>query len=57
MNENYKEIISKGYQLDVTTGAKNRGTMFLMKNGAVVHRAGPGCLNTPEPEISGWAAV
>ena len=37
MNENYKEIISKGYQLDVTTGAKNRGTMFLMKNGAVVH--------------------
>lgn len=38
MNENYETIISKGYQLDVTTGAKNKGTMFLMKNGAVLHR-------------------
>ncbi len=37
MNENYKAIISRGYQLDVTTGAKNKGTMFLMKNGAVLH--------------------
>lgn len=37
MNENYKEIIDRGYQLDVTTGAKNRGTMYLMKNGAVLH--------------------
>ena len=37
MNENYKAIIDRGLQLDVTTGAKNRGTMFLMKNGAVLH--------------------
>lgn len=37
MNENYKAIISKGYQLDVTTGAKNKGTMFLMKNGVRLH--------------------
>ena len=37
MNENYEAIISRGYQLDVTTGAKNKGTMYLMKNGAVLH--------------------
>lgn len=37
MNENYQAIISKGYQLDVTTGAKNKGTMFLIKNGVRLH--------------------
>ena len=37
MNENYQAIISKGYQLDVTTGAKNKGTMFLLKNGVRLH--------------------
>lgn len=37
MNENYEAIISKGYQLDVTTGAKNKGTMYLMKNGVRLH--------------------
>jgi hypothetical protein len=36
-NANYNAIISTGYQLDVTTSNKNKGTLYLMKNGAVLH--------------------